>query len=72
MPEIPREVIEHQLKIYPDARPVQQKPRKQSVEQQNFIHEEIKKLLDSGFIQDVHHPWWPANPIVIPKTGGKL
>jgi hypothetical protein len=25
---IPREVIEHHLKIYPDARPVQQKPRK--------------------------------------------
>jgi hypothetical protein len=23
MPEIPREVIEHHLKIYPDARPVQ-------------------------------------------------
>jgi hypothetical protein len=24
MPEIPTEVIEHHLKIYPDARPVQQ------------------------------------------------
>jgi hypothetical protein len=43
-----------------------------TVEQQNFIHEEIKKLHDTGFIQDVHYPWWPANPIVIPKTGGKL
>jgi hypothetical protein len=28
MPRIPREVIEHHLKIYPDARPVEPRPRK--------------------------------------------
>ena len=28
MPGIPREVIEHHLRIYPDATPVRQKPRK--------------------------------------------
>jgi hypothetical protein len=55
MPRIPREVIEHHLKIYPDARPMQQKPRKQPIERQNFIHEEIKKLLNARFIQEVHH-----------------
>jgi hypothetical protein len=37
MPGIPREVIEHHLKINPDAKPVSQKPRKQSVEWQDFI-----------------------------------
>jgi hypothetical protein len=72
MPGIPREVIEHHLKIYPDARPVQQRPRKQSVEWQNFIREEIKKLLDAGFIREVHHPRWLANPVVILKVNGKL
>jgi hypothetical protein len=72
MPRIPKEVIEHDLKINPDARLVQQKPQKQSIEQQNFILEEIKKLLDAGFIREVHHPWWLANPVVIPKAGGKL
>jgi hypothetical protein len=41
----------HHLEIYPDVSPVQQKPRKQSVEQQNFISEEIKKLLNAEFIQ---------------------
>jgi hypothetical protein len=50
MPRIPREVIEYHMKIYPDVRPVQQKPWKQAVERQNFISEEIKKLLDAGFI----------------------
>jgi hypothetical protein len=72
MPGIPREVIEHHLKIYPDARPVQQKPQKQSVEQQNFIREEIKKLLDADFIREIHHPRWLANPVVIPKANWKL
>jgi hypothetical protein len=72
MPGIPREVIEHHLKIYPDARLVQQRPRKQSVERQNFIREEIKKLLDAGFIREVHHPRWLANPVIVPKANGKL
>jgi hypothetical protein len=72
MPGIPREVIEHHLNIYPDARSVQQKPRKQSIEWQNFIQEEIKKLLTVGFIWEVHHPRWLANPVVVPKAGRQL
>jgi hypothetical protein len=72
MPGIPRKVIEHHLKIYPNARPVQQRPQKQSVERQNFIHEEVKKLLDVGFIWEVHHPRWLANSVVVPKANGKL
>jgi hypothetical protein len=72
MPGIPREVIEHHLKIHPDAKPVRQKPRKQSNEQQNFIHEEVRKLLQAGFIEEVHHPEWLANPVIIPKANGKL
>jgi hypothetical protein len=72
MPEIPRKVIEHHLKIYPDTRPVQQRPRKQSVERQNFICEEVKKLLDAGFIREVHHPRLLANPVFVPKANKKL
>jgi hypothetical protein len=72
MPGIPRKVIEHHLKIYPDTRPVQQRPRKQSVERQNFIREEVKKLLDVSFIREVHHPQWLANPVVVLKANGKL
>jgi hypothetical protein len=72
MPGIPREVIEHHLKIHPDTRPVQQEPRKQSIKQQNFIREEVHKQLQPGFIEEVHHPVWLANPVVIPKANGKL
>jgi hypothetical protein len=72
MPGIPREVIEHHLKIYPDAKPVSQKPRRQSVERQDFIHEEVRKLLHASFIEEVHHPVWLANPVIVPKANGKL
>jgi hypothetical protein len=72
MPGIPREVIEHHLKIHPDARPVRQKPCKQSIERQNFIREQVRKLLQAGFIEEVYHPVWLANPVVVPKANGKL
>jgi hypothetical protein len=72
MPGIPREVIEHHLKIHPDAKPVSQKPWRQSVERQDFIRKEVRKLLDAGFIEEVHHPVWLANPVSIPKANGKL
>ena len=72
MPGIPREVIEHHLNIYPDAKPVHQKPWKLSVERHNFIREEVRKLLHTGFIEEVHHPEWLANPVVVPKANGKL
>jgi hypothetical protein len=65
-------VIEHHLKIHPDATPVKQKPRKQSIERQNFIREEVRKLLQVGFIEEVHHPVWLANPVVVLKANGKL
>jgi hypothetical protein len=72
MPGIPREVIEHHLKINRDARPVSQKPRRQSVERQDFIRKEVQKLLDAGFIEEVHHPVWLANLVIVPKANGKL
>jgi hypothetical protein len=72
MPGIPREVIEHYLKINLDARPVSQKPRRQSVERQDFIRKEVQKLLDAGFIEEVHQPVWLANPVIVPKANGKL
>jgi hypothetical protein len=72
MPGIPREVIEHHLKIHPDAKSVSQKPQRQSIERQDFIREEVWKLLGAGFIEEVHHPVWLANPVIVPKANGKL
>jgi hypothetical protein len=72
MPGIPREVIEHHLKIHPDAKLVSQKPRRQFIERQDFIREEVRKLLRAGFIEEVHHLVWLANPVIVPKANRKL
>ena len=42
------------------------------MERQNFIHEEVRKLLHTGFIEEVYHPEWLANPVVVPKANGKM
>nr|CAE03836.3 OSJNBb0013J13.13 [Oryza sativa Japonica Group] len=72
MPGVPREVIEHRLAVRPGARPVRQKVRRQAPERQAFIREKVAQLLEAGFIREVIHPEWLANPVVVPKANGKL
>ena len=71
IPGVPRKVIEHHLAICPHARPVKQRVRKQAVERQEFIAEEIKKLEAAGLVRGVLHPTWLANPVVVCKANGK-
>ena len=65
-------MIEHRLAVQPGARPVKQKARRQSAERDAFIRQEIDRLLEAGFIREVIHPEWLANPVVVPKQNGKL
>ena len=64
-------MIEHHLAICPHARPVKQKVRKQALERQEFITEEIRKLEAAGLVRGVLHPMWLANPVVVRKANGK-
>ena len=68
---IPRSVIEHHLNVCPNVRPVKQKARWQSTEKQAFIVQETRKLEAAGVIREVRYPDWMANPVVVPKKGGK-
>jgi hypothetical protein len=34
------------------------------------IGEEIHKLMTAGFIKEVFHPKWLANPVLVRKKGG--
>ena len=65
MPGIPREVAEHTLKIYPGSKPVKQCLHRFDEEKRRAIGEEIAKLLAAGFIKEVHHPKWLANPVLV-------
>jgi hypothetical protein len=71
IPGVPREVIKHHLAVCPHAQPVKQKVRKQALERQQFIAEEIKKLEAAGLVRGVLHPTWLANPVVLRKANGK-
>jgi hypothetical protein len=65
MPDIPRDVAEHSLDIRARARPVKQTLRRFDKEKRRAIGEEIHKLLAAGFIKEVFHPEWLANPVLV-------
>jgi hypothetical protein len=67
---IPREVTEHSLDIQANSRPVRQYLRMFDEEKCRDIGEDIHKLLAAGFIKEVFHPEWLANPVLVRKKGG--
>ena len=71
MPGIPREVVDHALKIRPGSKLVKQRLRRFDEEKHKAIGEEIAKLLMARFIKEVHHPEWLANPVRVRKKSGK-
>ena len=64
MPDIPREVTEHALKIRPGSKPMKQRLCRFDEEKHRAIGDEIAKLLAAGFIKEVYHPKWLANPVL--------
>jgi hypothetical protein len=71
MPGIPRDVAEHSLDIKAGSRPVMQRLRRFDRRQRKIIGEEIHKLMEAGFIKEVFHPEWLANPVLVEKKNGK-
>ena len=71
MPGILREVVEHALKIRQGSKPVKQRLRHFDKGKRRTISEERAKLLADGFIKEVYHTEWLANPILMRKKSGK-
>ena len=67
---IPKEVTKHALKTRLGSKPVKQCLRRFDEEKRRAIGEEITKLLAAGFIKEVYHPEWLANPILGRKRVG--
>src|SRR5215216_1870610 len=67
MPGVPRELVEHTLNIYPKFKPVRQVLRRFNEERRKAIGEEVAQLLAVGFIVEVFHPEWLANPVLVLK-----
>jgi hypothetical protein len=56
MPGVPRELAEHKLKVYPQARPIRQKIRRFTPDKREAIRVELARLVVTGFIREVLHP----------------
>jgi hypothetical protein len=67
MPRVLRELVEHKLKVYPQARPIQQKLRCFMPDKREAIRVELARLVAAGFIREVLHPKWLANPVLVLK-----
>jgi hypothetical protein len=50
---------------------VKQPLRRFDEEKRRAIGEEVHKLMAAGFIKEVFHPEWLANPVLVKKKGGK-
>jgi hypothetical protein len=51
MPGVPRELAEHKLKVYPQARPIRQKLRRFTPDKREAIRAELARLVAAGFIR---------------------
>ncbi|GKU89032.1 hypothetical protein SLEP1_g3225 [Rubroshorea leprosula] len=71
MPGIPTSVTVHKLSTNPLRKPVAQKRRLFGGERLTAIKEEVKKLLQAGFIRRVDYCEWIANPVMVKKSNGK-
>ena len=72
MPGVPRELGEHTINVDPKYKPVKQFLRRFNEERRKAIGEEVARLLAAGFIIEVFHPEWLANPVLVLKKNGTL
>ena len=71
MPGIDPSVIVHRLNVNPDSSPVRQKKCVFAQERDKAVAEEVRKLLEAGFIREVYYPNWLANVVMVRKNNGK-
>jgi hypothetical protein len=64
---VPKELIKHCLKVDPKATPKKQRLRRFTTNKREAIKKELAKLLAAGFIKEVYHPEWLANPVLVLK-----
>jgi hypothetical protein len=67
MPGVPRELAEHKLKLYPQARPIRQKLCRFTPDKREAIRAELARLVSTGYIREVLHPEWLPNPVLVLK-----
>lgn len=70
MPGIDPCVAVYQLNVDPSVKPVRQKKRNHGEARDKAAAEELKKLLNAGYIRQCFYPEWVANVVLVPKPNG--
>jgi hypothetical protein len=60
-------LAEHRIDINEGSKLVKQRLRRFSPDNKEAIKKEITKLMAAGFIREILHPDWLANPILVQK-----
>ena len=71
MPRIDPSVIVHKLNVNPASSPIRQRKQVFAQKRDKAIAEEVRKLLEVGFIREVYYPDWLANVVMVKKPNGK-
>ena len=72
MQSLDRDIAEHHIPTYPEAKPVKHKLRRLRPEWTEKIREEIAKQIQANFLEVVDYPQWLANIVPIPKKDEKV
>ena len=69
---IDEQIVVHTIPLRVDAILVTQRPYRTNPRIAQTIQEELKKLLDVGFIYEIEHFDWVSPIVCVPKKNGKL
>ena len=72
MPGLDTDIVVHRLPLREECMPIKQKLRRVKPEMLLKIKEEVKKQLDTGFLEVAKYPQWVANIVPVPKKDGKV
>jgi hypothetical protein len=72
MPSIPRELAKHELKIFPNAKPIKHSMHRYSPEKSRSMGEEINQLLDAKFIREIKEATRLSPPVMVEKKDTKI
>ena len=67
MPGIDPRIVEHEIRTYPDAKPIRQCLRVFNPRKAPTIKAEAEKLPNAGFIYPILLTEWVSNPILVNK-----
>jgi hypothetical protein len=71
MPGIDESVITNKLSISPETKPISQRKRKIGEERRIAVNQEVAKLKEADFIEEIKYPSWLANVVLVKKENGK-